>query len=275
MSRRGLLVALAIAAVVGIVFGLYPQLDILLERPFFNPSLDPTGMGFWARLDPTFNGLRDLARLIVTVSVAPAVIALLAKIAWPRRSMLIPGRAALLLVSTLALGPGVVTNLVLKNHWGRPRPIDVVAFGGNEHFVAWWDPRGDCPDNCSFVAGEPSGAFWMLAPAALTPPAWRPVAYTAAIAFGAGIGILRMVAGGHFFSDVVFAGVFTFLLIWIVHGCLYRWWGDCVTDRGIERWLERLTLSLRGAPPRIVPPGAATAPPATANEPIRQAHEGE
>ena len=61
------------------------------------------------------------------------------------------------MVATLALAPGLLTNVILKSHWGRPRPIDVVEFGGDQHFVPWWDPRGDCPDNCSFVAGEPSG----------------------------------------------------------------------------------------------------------------------
>ena len=72
----------------------------------------------------------------------------------------------------------------LKDHWSRSRPIDVPQFGGEERFTAWWDPRGGCPKNCSFVTGDGSGAFWTLAPAALAPPAWRPVAYAAALAFG-------------------------------------------------------------------------------------------
>ena len=32
----------------------------------------------------------------------------------------------------------------------------LTEFGGTGHFVPWWDPRGDCPKNCSFIAGEPS-----------------------------------------------------------------------------------------------------------------------
>ena len=39
--------------------------------------------------------------------------------------------------------------------------------------ATWWDPRGTCPDNCSFVSGDVSGGFWTMAPAALAPPAWR------------------------------------------------------------------------------------------------------
>ena len=88
--------------------------------------------------------------------------------------------------------------LLLKDHWGRPAPIDVTQFGGSEHFVAWWDPRGDCPANCAFVSGDVAGAFWTIAPAALAPPQWRAVAYGAALALGTGMAAIRVMAGGAF-----------------------------------------------------------------------------
>ena len=113
--------------------------------------------------------------------------------------------------------------------------------------MPWWDPRGDCPKNCSFIAGEPSGAFWTLAPAALAPPHWRALAYGAAVAFGAGVGLLRMAGGGHFFSDVTFAGVITFLIIWLVHGWLYRWRATQTTDVAVERALVSLIMPLHHA----------------------------
>jgi hypothetical protein len=48
-------------------------------------------------------------------------------------------------------------------------------------------------------------------------------------------------AGGHFVSDTIFAGVFTFLVIWIVHGLIYRWPRTRLTDRTIEGAIERVT----------------------------------
>src|ERR1700730_8960940 len=162
MNRIGLLIALALAAAVGLLFGVYPKLDLDLERPFF----DPAAGGFWVSFHPVLNGLRNLSRLIVTLLLAPAALVILGKLVLPRRRMLMPGRAALLMVATLALGPGLVTNSLLKSYWGRPRPIDVVEFGGDQHFVPWWDPRGECPGNCSFVAGGASGGGWAFGPAA-------------------------------------------------------------------------------------------------------------
>jgi lipid A 4'-phosphatase len=249
MNRTGLVITLAIAAATGLLFGLYPQLDIGISAFFF----DPVGKGFPVGR-PTGGGVswpafgRELAMWVVTALAAPAAVALLIKMMRPSLRMLIPARAAVLLVTTLVLAPGLLANVVLKEHWGRPRPINVREFAGAEAFVPWWDPRGGCLHNCSFVAGEGSGAFWTLAPAALAPPPVRPLAYGAALGFGAATGTLRIAFGGHFFSDVVFSGVFTFLIIWVVHGLLYRWprppISDAVLEAGIGRTFQPIHVGL-------------------------------
>jgi membrane-associated PAP2 superfamily phosphatase len=237
MNRTGLVIALLVGLGVGVVFGVYPQLDIAISRLFFDETLRvfPTQYSLLAR------HLREVFTYTTVLLVAPAFIALLIKIVLPRRRMLIAGRAALFLIATLALAPGVMANLILKENWGRPRPVEVTAFGGPEQFVPWWDPRGTCEKNCSFVAGEGAGGFWTLAPAALAPPAWRPLAYGAALLFGAAAGGLRLSGGAHFFSDVAFSGVFTFLIIWLMHGLIYRW-RTRITDEQVEAAIERVAL---------------------------------
>jgi len=241
MNRKGLVIALALAVVVGIVFGVYPWLDLDLSGLFFDSSrhvfvLDARPWALYAR---------DAARLLVTLLVAPAFLAFLGKIVWPNRPMLIGGPAAVFLALTLALGPGVLSNLLLKDHWGRPRPIDVTEFGGHARFRPWWDPRGECPNNCSFVAGEPSGAFWTLAPASLAPPQWRVAAYAGALTFGIALGVLRMGGGGHFFSDVAFAGILIFLLNWLLHGAMFRWAATRISDDAVERPLANIGRRIR------------------------------
>jgi lipid A 4'-phosphatase len=243
MNRTGLAIAFVIAVVVGVLFGVYPRFDLRISDLFFDPhsllfELNHQSWVLWSR---------DAARWLVALIVAPAVLALIGKLIMPERRALIGGRAALLMLVTLALGPGLLANLVLKDHWGRARPLDVTEFGGTYPFIPWWDARGDCRDNCSFVAGEPSGVFWTLAPAALTPPQWRLLAYGGALAFGAAVGLLRIAGGGHFFTDVIFAGVFVFLLIWVTHGLLFRWPATRMTDEAVERPLVRAGEGLRRA----------------------------
>jgi lipid A 4'-phosphatase len=246
MGRTGLLIALTVAVVVGIVFGLYPRLDIEIAALFYDPA-----SGLWDISGFPQLYWRYAAAWLITLIAAPAFVAVALKLLLPRRPMALPGRAAVLIIATLALAPGLLVNVILKDQWGRPRPIDIVEFKGTDTFVPWWDPRGVCPKNCSFVAGEPSGAFWTLAPAALLPPVWRALATAAALAFGAGMGVLRMAGGGHFFSDVVFSGVFTYLVIWLGHALLYRWRATRLADETVERAIAAVTLPLYGAVARI------------------------
>ena len=243
MSNRGLLIALVIAGVVGLICAVDPQLDLDLAGITFDPVMKLFGVN----AQPWVQHLRDAARVVIALLVAPAFLAVLGKLLMPHRRMLIEGRSALFLIATLALGPGVLTNVVLKEHWGRSRPIDVQQYGGTDRFVPWWDPRGECTENCSFIAGEPSGAFWTMAPAALAPVELQPLAFGLAIAFGVAMGVLRIAGGAHFFSDVVFAGVLTYLLIWLVYAFIYRWPATRLSEEAIENALTCCGEALRSA----------------------------
>jgi lipid A 4'-phosphatase len=238
MNRTGLLIAIGVGIVAGLILGLYPDIDLALSRRFF----DPAAKAFLLPRDNTALAVRDGFVYVITALAAPAFIALAVKLVLPRRPMLIPGRAVVFLIATLALAPGLVANVILKDNWGRPRPYSVQEFAGTERFVPWWDPRGGCDKNCSFVAGEGAGAFWTLAPAAVAPPAWRAFTYAAALAFGAGVSGFRVAFGAHFLSDAIFAGFFTFLVIWLVHGLIYRWAATRLTDAQVERAIERIVL---------------------------------
>jgi lipid A 4'-phosphatase len=241
MNRTGLIVALAVAIVTGVAFGVYPDLDLRVARHFYAVE-DASHNTFALRIYPPVMMARNLGLWVGTVLVIPAVLALLVKLILPRRKLFIPGRAVVFLISTMILAPGLLVNVLLKDHWGRPRPIDVTQFGDQDQFVAWWDPRGRGPSNCAFVSGDVSGAFWTVAPAALAPPQWRALAYGAALALGTGMAAIRVMAGAHFPSDVIFAGVFTFLVIWAVYALIYRWPRTRLSDDDVERALERVAL---------------------------------
>jgi membrane-associated PAP2 superfamily phosphatase len=241
LSRTGLLIVLVIAAVVGLVFGLRPDLDLAISAAFYDPAsklfpLDAIAPVQWLR-----HGAEWVTILVVTF----ILLALALKLAAPRRKMLIPGRAAIFFLAALMLGPGLLVNVILKSEWPRPRPNEVAQFGNVERFVAWWDPRSTCEYNCSFVSGEASSAFWMLAPASLVPPPWRAFAYAGAILYGLAVGGLRIIIGAHFFTDVIFAGVFMFLIVWLLHGLIYRWPRTRLSEVDIERRLQGIARNLR------------------------------
>jgi membrane-associated PAP2 superfamily phosphatase len=236
MNRTGLFIALSLALVLGLLFGIYPELDLKLAALFYDAPTQsfPLKLNGWAAI------ARDGAMWIVWGLAAPPIVALVTKLLRPDRSLLISGRAIIFLLVTFALSTGILANLTFKSHWGRPRPLVVAQFNGPQQFVPWWDPRGSCGWNCSFFSGEGAAAFWTFAPAALTPPAWRPLAYAAATLFGMVTSVLRMAFGGHFFSDVAAAGLVTFLVIWLAYGMIYRWQRTRFSDEAVDAALTRL-----------------------------------
>jgi len=235
MNRTGLVIALGLSLVVGLLFGFYPELDLKLAALFY----DGATKTFPLKSNTLAAFLRDAAMWISWGLALPSIVALVMKLVRPDRPLLVSGRTMIFLLVTLILAAGILTNLTFKSHWGRPRPVVVTEFNGPLQFVPWWDPRGRCDKNCSFFSGEGATAFWTYAPAALTPPAWRPLAYGAATAFGIATSVLRMAFGGHFFTDVAAAGLVTFLVIWLVHGYIYRWPSTRMSDADIDARLTR------------------------------------
>lgn len=236
-----LCVLLLIGVLTGAVFAVDPMLD-LQAASFFR--------GLLSRLEthafyPAFEWFRDLGPLILVAAVAPAVIAVIIKMFAPGRRCPMSSRAALFLLLSLALGPGLLVNGVLKPNWPRARPYMVSEFGGEYSFTPWWDWRGTCDSNCSFVSGEVAGASWLAAPAMLLPPPSRYVALGAVAVYGTAFAFIRLLVGGHFLSDVIFAGVFTGLVIWAVHGLLFRWPATRIDEQAIDAALARLGAVVR------------------------------
>jgi lipid A 4'-phosphatase len=236
MNRTGLLIALALCAAFVVVFGLYPRLDLVVAGWFY----DPVTKSFPIKQSAFAAFVRDAAMWIAWAFVAPSVVAIVLKFVRPLKPLIVPGRTVLFLVVTLVLTAGVLSNLAFKSHWGRPRPVMVTEFGGPWAFKPWYDPTGECPKNCSFFSGEGVTAFWTYAPAALAPPAWRPIAYVAASAFGFATGGLRMAFGGHFLTDVLASGLVAFLVAWLAYALIYRWPATRLTDAAIDAALMRL-----------------------------------
>ena len=235
MNRTGLVIALALAAAFVGVFGLWPRLDLTVASWFY----DPAARSFPIKEVPLAAFVRDAAMWIAWAFVAPSVVAVAVKLFRPLKPMIVPGRTVLFLTLTIVLTAGVLSNLAFKSHWGRPRPVMVTEFGGPWEFKAWYDPSGDCPKNCSFFSGEGVTAFWTYAPAALAPPAWRPIAYVAATAFGLATGGLRMAFGGHFLTDVLASGLVAFLVTWLAYAFIYRWPRTRLSDAAIDATITR------------------------------------
>lgn len=123
-------------------------------------------------------------------------------------------RKAIFILLFLALGPGLVVNVLLKDQLGRARPREVIEFGGSHQFTQFWQP-GTAGGNSSFPSGHAAIAFFMIAPWFVLRDEKRAVA-SGFLVFGLSLGILvgiaRILQGGHFVTDVIWSAGLIYLV---------------------------------------------------------------
>jgi membrane-associated phospholipid phosphatase len=219
MVKRPSLPALAAAVVLASILAIlaaFPDLDLVAAQSFH----DLEGGSFAARFDRPLMLLRDFGYYLPIAILALAFLAWLRGLFRPQSATRVDGRQILFLVLSFAIGPGLVVNGILKEISHRPRPVQATQFGGPDAFRPWYAFDGACARNCSFVSGEVAGATWLLAPASLAPPAWRPLAIAGAALIAVAVALLRMAFGGHFAADVVGAALLALACILAIGGVL-------------------------------------------------------
>ena len=98
----------------------------------------------------------------------------------------------------------MIINILLKDMWGRTRPNDILEFGGTDVFTPWYKFGNSCVSNCSFVSGDASVGFTLIVFYFITK---KNIFIYLSLLFGASLGFVRIIAGGHFFSDIVFSQI--------------------------------------------------------------------
>ena len=198
-----------------VCFLFVPQIDLAISRWFY-----VSGHGFiWGDLLPVVLLYRTVPWITWAV-LALAATATVWLLFVDRPLWQLDRKSLVFLIASMALGPGLVANTLLKDHWGRARPTQIEAFGGTQRFTPAPLPAVECANNCAFVSGHAALGFSLVAFAFLLPRGSRRRSATAAtLGLGAVIGLGRIVQGAHFLSDVVFAG----LLVYGITALLY-WW---------------------------------------------------
>ena len=231
---------LILILVTSAVFLAFPGIDIWFSDLFYKAD-----GGFLVGQLQAFVAFRDLLRNATKVIVIVMVLVLLIKLAWPYRKSLLRPRDVIFILSTLAIGPGIITNLIFKDNWGRPRPYQVVDYGGHDPFVGVWKITHYCARNCSFISGEGSSAIWLLTLAVLLPRRWRSSGLWLLSVFAVLFSLNRVAIGAHFLSDVMMAWWVTLLVMAVIYRYLYVTPPAGLTDDSMEAWFTEAGTGLR------------------------------
>jgi lipid A 4'-phosphatase len=213
------------------IFVIFPRLDLAISGAFYTP-----GKGFVGQQGPIV-ALRNFGIGITWVTcLGLAAVAVWWRLSpnsitrWPSAR---PWTDWLFITAGMALGPGILVNLLMKPIWGRARPRQITEFGGLKQFTPAWVPTNQCDWGCSFVSGEAAASAFILAFYFIVPARWRTATLITGILITLAISFARIAAGGHFLSDVVTAWFLILLMVLVLHAQLYhgallgplkRWW---------------------------------------------------
>ena len=194
-----------------------PQWDINFSAIFYINSDFYASDKWWG--DFVYSGVHFATPVVIALY---AIYLLLSFILKKKRFIGISRKAILYMALVLILGPGLFVNSVLKEHIGRARPVDTQCFSGEQQFAPAFARTNECDGNCSFVSGHASFGFYWLALGFLGTTVFRKrMGYALGIFMGFGIGLVRIMQGKHFLSDIVFAGFFVYLTAAVVYWLLY------------------------------------------------------
>ena len=216
---RTLAVYLGVVVFALMLFFLVPQVDLVTSGLFYDPERGFVLAG-WPAVMLLYQGVPWIAwGTLALVATGAFCLLILGRPLWR-----LDRKALVFLVASMAAGPGLLANTLLKDNWGRARPVQIEAFGGTHRFTPAPLPAAECERNCAFVSGHAALGFSLVAFALLLPPGRsRRRGVAAALAFGALVGLGRMAQGAHFLSDVVYAG----LLVYGTTALLHWWIVDC------------------------------------------------
>lgn len=222
--RRHSIIVFSLLVIASAVFFIWPSIDLHVSHQFFNTysyAEGPLTTGQFFMRGPIFK----LAQKLVDILFATTLIVsgCLVVFAWYKKKRhLLLGSAFIFL--SFALGPGLLVNAILKNHWGRPRPYYTQGFIWHKPYVRVWEISNECDHNCSFVSGDSSTAFAFLAFAFLPfrKRRWKVLLAGLSVFYFALNGMLRIIHGAHYISDVVIGALLVYLVILGCYQVCYR-----------------------------------------------------
>lgn len=218
---KGLLILAALLAlgVCGTLFIDARGLDMVWAGAFFDDA--GPGAGWTQARSPLWQALYRYGTIPTWILTCAALLGLVAT--WMGKLPDKFKKPCLVVILTVALGPGLVVNGVLKGAWGRPRPADVSVFYGQDQFRKVWEPGGIGAGK-SFTCGHCSMGFAIASGVAFYPifPGLAAVALLLGIEYGVLMGIARIAQGGHFPTDVLWSGIIVLSLISILYYFVFQ-----------------------------------------------------
>lgn len=212
--RFHLLVGVILLGVIGAFFWFDPRVDQWASGLAYEHGQFLLAHASWAY------AIRRFMNALVWFTIGLSAIGFFVAWFWKGKPQWLTQRVCLYIVLCFAIAPGLLVNAVLKNHWGRPRPLQTNLFGGHDAYQKVWVKSDVCPTNCSFVCGDCAAAFAFFCFVPLVRR--KKTVFTVVALFGLLLGAIRLLQGGHYLSDVLSAYAIDYIVIMALYGLMFK-----------------------------------------------------
>jgi len=193
--------------ILSILFVIFPDIDIYVSSLFYKNAFILKGSFFEKFF---YKSVPIIITLFATTSILVFIYNLINK----KNIFGINKRVIIYIILVLSLAPGVIVNSVLKEHWGRARPTQIVKFGGDKKFTPAFIISNQ--NGNSFSCGHGAAAFSLLGFALLAHKR-KKLWLTLSLLYGVLVSFARIIGGGHFLSDTVTSFFIVYISTYILY----------------------------------------------------------
>lgn len=195
-----------------VLFKYYPTLDLTISAYFYK--------------DNTFYLKGSIFESFFYYSIRPILIGIsiislgifFYNYRTKKKLLNITKRKILYIILILALVPGIFVEYGLKKQFERPRPREITLFGGKKDFFPAY--TFTYQKSKSFSSGHAAAAFSLVGIAFLANRKKFWISLT--LIYGVGMILARIIAGGHFFSDVITSALLVMIANLILYHLFFR-----------------------------------------------------
>ncbi|MDZ5760957.1 phosphatase PAP2 family protein [Lyticum sinuosum] len=239
-----MIIYLSLLIVFIILFRFFPEIDIKFSKLFFNTKL----------ISFEKNSYIDISCQIITIFGFILILIIISyflfAIKYKNKKSF---HHSIYLGLALFIVPILLNHIIFKSIFHRPRPYDIIEFGGKLNFTKAWDIKGECMDKCSFPSSHASLGYFLYSFIWIIDSKLKKkinhknildklyrknnfifkfILYIRLYIFrffnkknifyiatflGTIFGGIRIAMGYHFLSDVIFSGFITFGIIYLIN----------------------------------------------------------
>ncbi|WP_236869740.1 phosphatase PAP2 family protein [Candidatus Bandiella numerosa] len=209
---KKLLYSILFTSIISMIFITYPGIDIEFSKLFFSESKHKFYFANNFILKFIANSAYFLAFLLLAYNSILILLTFIKTKSFNYKSY----KSQIIVLLVFFIGSLMIVQVYSKHHFGRARPANVREFNGDLTFSPAFKVSKQCKSNCSFVSFHTSIGMLFLIYSLEQIGKRRRFMILGTSIFTVTLGLIRIIQGKHFLSDVIISACFMIITYYFI-----------------------------------------------------------